>query len=189
MISRQEAFEGFYGAWRLFFRDQGAAALFDDSISGCWKSFSCAIFVLPLYIPMVLFGAGSVDSARGPIEIAAIEMVFYVIGWVVWPLMMAYIVTILDRDKEYVLYIVAYNWSNAVQVPLFFAVLALVYVDLVPERGLLLLNFVALMVVFVYHMFILRVTLNVRGPGAFALVFGEFIIGQIIFGIRSVMMA
>ena len=100
MISRQEAFEGFYGAWRLFFRDQGAAALFDDSISGCWKSFSCAIFVLPLYIPMVLFGAGSVDSARGPIEIAAIEMVFYVIGWVMWPLMMAYIVPILDRDKD-----------------------------------------------------------------------------------------
>jgi hypothetical protein len=189
MISRQEAFEGFYGAWRLFFRDKGAAALFDDSISGFWKSFSCAILVLPLYIPMVLFGAGGIESARGPIQIAAIEAIFYVIGWIVWPLLMAYIVPILDRDKEYVLYIVAYNWSNAVQVPLFFAVLALVYVDLVPERGLLLLNFIALVVVFVYHMFILRVTLNVRGPGAFALVFGEFIIGQIVFLIRSGMMA
>ena len=124
MITRQEAFEGLYGAWRLFVRDQSAAALFDDSPNGFWKSFFCAAIVLPAYVPLVLLGPGAVESTRGVLGTLVIESAAYVIGWVAWPLIMAYVTPIIDRDREYMLYIVAFNWSNAVQISLFLLILS-----------------------------------------------------------------
>ena len=34
MITKQEIYEGLFGAWRLLLQDRGAVALFDDSVSG-----------------------------------------------------------------------------------------------------------------------------------------------------------
>ena len=50
MITKQEIFEGLYGAWRLLLGDRGAIALFDNSVAGFWKSFFAAIFVVSILL-------------------------------------------------------------------------------------------------------------------------------------------
>ncbi len=188
MITRQEAIEGLYGAWRLFLRDPGAVALFDDSPNGFFKSFFCAVLVLPAYILLAALGPGAVEPTRGILATLVVEASAYVIGWVAWPLVMAHVAPLIGRERQYRLYIVAFNWSNAVQIGLFLSILLLNLAGVVPDRALPLVNLIALIVAIFYHMFILRVTMDLRGLGAFGLVFGEFVLGQFIFGLRTTLL-
>ena len=59
MITKQEIYEGLFGAWRLLLRDRGAVALFDDSVSGFWKSFVGAALIFPIYAALLLLGIDS----------------------------------------------------------------------------------------------------------------------------------
>ena len=113
MITRQEIFEGLYGAWRLLLGDQGTIALFDDSVAGFWKSFFAAILVLPIYLAMTAIGA-ELDSSRSLPAIVLIVLEFYIIAWVLWPLIIGHVLPVIDRDEKFTLYVVAYNWMSAV---------------------------------------------------------------------------
>ena len=180
MITAQEAFRGLYGAWRLFLRDRSALALFDDSIEGYWKSFSCAAIVLPGYI-LLVYGAGAEPSADiHPIRVVFVEGIGYVIGWVAWPLAAAYIAPLLGRGENYMRYIVAYNWSAGTQIVALLLLLVFQGSGIVSEGAFAGIGLVALLILLFYHGFIVRVALDIRVELAVALVIGEFLLGQMI---------
>ena len=80
MITTQEAVRGLYAAWRFLLRDRGAVAMLDDSVEGIWKSFSCAVIILPGYILLVAFAGAGADVGAHPIRIVVVEGIGYVIG-------------------------------------------------------------------------------------------------------------
>ena len=114
MITKQEIYEGLFGAWRLLLRDRGAVALFDDSVSGFWKSFVGAALIFPIYAALLLLGIAEFESTRSLFAVILLHIEFFIIRAVIWPLAMHYIVQALDRDEKYCLYVVAYNWANVV---------------------------------------------------------------------------
>ncbi len=82
MITSQEAVRRLYAAWRLLLRDRSAVTLLDDSVEGFWKSFSCAVIILPGYILLVAFAGDGPAEGAHPVRIVVVEGIGYVIGWV-----------------------------------------------------------------------------------------------------------
>src|SRR3546814_20079149 len=103
----------------MFFRQKTAydMRISDGSSDVCSSdlSFWCAVIVLPAYIPLVIFGRGLPNGDAGFFRIVSVETIAYVIGWVAWPLLMSYLAPALDKNRQYIRYIVAYNWSAGPQ--------------------------------------------------------------------------
>ena len=182
MITRAEVMVSLYGAWRLLLRDPRGIELLDDSIEGFWKSFFCAVVVLPGYALWFAFTVYDVNFEAGPFRILIVEGIGYVIGWVAWPLLMAYIARALDRDRHYIRYIVAYNWSAGISIVIYLIVLTLRLMGILPVGIMAFFSFIALVVILSYHWYILRVGLEVSPGAAAGLVAGDFVLGQIISG-------
>lgn len=187
MIARHEVLLSLYGAWRLFLRDPRGLEWLDTSIDGYWKSFFCAVVVLPgyaLWVFMALDGSGEAGFFR----VVTVEGISYVIQWVAWPLIMAYVVPALDRDQHYIRYIVAFNWSAGVQIAIYLVVLAVKLTGVAPTGALVVLGFIAAVITLSYQWYIARTALEVSGVGAAGLVAGEFVLGQVIHGIGQSML-
>jgi len=180
MITKQEVFEGIYGAWRLLLGDRTAVTLFDDSMLGFWKSFFAAAVVFPIYALLIMMGVIDFETSRNLPAVVLLYIEFYIIGWVMWPLISSYIVSILDRDGKYTLYIVAYNWANVIGATAFF--IALTATKILPLGhgfGALLTSIVTFGLL-AYQVFVARAALDIRLGAAIGLTICEFITGQIL---------
>jgi hypothetical protein len=188
MITRIEIMTSLYGAWRLLLRDPRGLELLDDSIEGYWKSFFCAIVVLPGYGLWFMFSVYDVNFDAGLGRILLIEGIGYVIGWVAWPLVMASAAPKMGRDHNYIRYIVAYNWSAGISIIFYLIVLMLRMLGFVPDGIMALFSFMALVIILSYHWYVLRVGLEVSPAAAAGLVAGDFVLGQIISGVSRGML-
>lgn len=187
MIARHEVLLSLYGAWRLFLRDPRGIEWLDNSIEGYWKSFFCAVVVLPVYIFWFVMRDGDSVEA-GFIRTVTVEGIAYVISWVAWPLIMAYVAPAIDRDQNYIRYIVAYNWSAGIQVGILLIVLIVESSGVAPGGVVVMFGVVATVLILLYHWYVLRIGLEVSGLPAAALVAGDFMLARIIHGVSQGML-
>src|SRR3546814_14782452 len=100
---------------------------------------------------------------------------------------MSYLAPALDKNRQYIRYIVAYNWSAGPQALVLLGVLVLGATGFLPTGFTHLLGLVAPIVLLVYHFFIVRIALEADTFPAIALVVGEFMLSQGIVGVRTVL--
>ncbi len=180
MLTAKEAASSLYGAYRLARLDPGGLAYFDTSVGGFWRSFSAAVFVAPLYAALlaIRYDAGLVDAPPG--RYAALEFLFYVISWVLYPVLMATVTNFLDRRDRFIGYIVAYNWA-AVWQNLVYLPLAMLTVSgvLSPQFGSLL-GLVILGLILAYLWVIARAALDVPAFTAGGLVAFDLLLSIVV---------
>ena len=189
MIKTEEVVTGLYAAWRLFLRDRRAVALFDDSYSGVVKSFFCAVVVLPVYVLLLFFEPGATGANAGVFRLVGANLIAYVLLWVAWPLLMAYVAPAIDRGKEYCRYVAAGNWAVGPQMLVQLIVLLLAISGFASKPVLELASLIALFIVLLYHLFILRVVLRVGLFVGIGLVFGNVILNRLILSLRSFLLS
>lgn len=180
MISKREVLLSLYGVWRLLLRDPKGIEWLDDSHEGFWKSFFCAVLVLPGYVLLLAFSPISYYEDAGIVRIFMVEGSAYVIGWAAWPLLVSYAAPAIDREEKFIRYIVAYNWSAAIQIGIYVAILLLRFSGVVPEGMLGLISFASLIILLWYQWFIVKIGLDIAGSLPIAFVGAEFLLGQII---------
>jgi hypothetical protein len=193
MIFLREIAAGLYGAYRLAHLDTGGMAWFDKTLSGFWKSFFAALLAAPLY---ALFTALNLpdDTAKEPLETAGrarvflIEALTYVIGWVLFPLVMIRITDLLQRQQEYLRFIVAYNWAGVLQIAIFLPVAALTVSGLLPLAGGNFLSTIVLFAILYYQWFITRTALRVGVAAAVAIVCLDMALSILVTGISSIIL-
>lgn len=104
---RQEIDASLRAAWRLFLLDGEAVSGFNRSIEGFWRSFFAAVFTLPYYVLRLWepYQAGEVGlfSAVG----------YFIASWIAFPVVTALLAHLLGLTRNYVSYIIAYNWASA----------------------------------------------------------------------------
>ncbi|MFI4986971.1 MAG: hypothetical protein ACHQF3_06000 [Alphaproteobacteria bacterium] len=121
MIGLSEILHGLYGAYRLCRFDMQGLGYFNATPEGFWRSFFSAVLVAPAYFLIVFLDLdlNSVEASLG--RILLLESLAYVILVFLYPLIMHYICQALDRQPQYIMYIVAYNWAgvllNALELP------------------------------------------------------------------------
>lgn len=189
MLTAAELARGSYGAWRLLLGDAGGLAHIDTSPTGMRRSFLLAPLLLPLYALFVIDHANAIEADAGLARIVAVELSAYAIGWTAFPLAMAGIVRLVDREREFDAYVAAYNWSNLVQFALVTPLVLLSLAGALSEGPLQLLGLALTAALFVYEWFIARTALRLPAWGAVALVALEFIIGLFVSSIGDLLIA
>lgn len=185
-ITTGEVVRSIYGAWRLFLRDGKGLAHFSTDPDAALRSFWCAPILLPLYwVIIVLNGAGPSDYGTSLFSFILIDMLAYTVGWVAWPVVMVYASAAMDREREYFRYLTVFNWSSAPLLALFALSAVIQKVDFIPREIGDLFMVAAVIWQFIFHAFIVRLTLKVSPLAIAAIVGGEFMLGQFIMGMRE----
>jgi hypothetical protein len=176
VISLNEMLAGLYGALRLARADATGMRWFNATPEGFWRSFWAAALVAPVFALLLWIRYESESMTVAPLRFALLEFVSYVVAWTLFPLLMFYLVQVVERERNYYGYMVAYNWSTVWQ--------NLIYLPLamVSEIGVLsfaassTLSVAVLAAVFVYTWFITRTALQVNALVAAGVVAVDFLI-------------
>lgn len=189
-ITVEEATRGIFVAWRMLLRDERAAGLIDDSYQGVVKSFWSAVFALPafgliLYLQMEipsdqLANFGVLVANAGLANALGASLIAYTVTWLAWPIVMDRAAPALGCDQNYFRYIVAYNWMSAVWWLIMLGYTALRFTDVVTLEVANTFGLGVLTILWAYHWFVIRSTLQVSGSCATALVAVDFILMSII---------
>ncbi len=177
-----EILRALYGAYRLARFDAGGLTYFDATPGGFWRSFFAAIIVLPLYLLLLAVRLQSGLPEGTPARFLAIELIAYVIGWVIYPLVMATVTRVIDRKRHYIRYVVAYNWASVWQNVLYLPVAILSVTGLLAGSVANFIALAALAAVLVYAWFVARTALALPGLHAVPLVALDIVLGLLLNG-------
>lgn len=161
----QEAIHGVFGAWRLLHFDRTGLQHFQTSQTAFWHSFWAAAVVLPADgIATLLLATAPAGDTTLPdtIHTVLIYLEIYAIQWVLFPLVMSAFVESIQRGERFVLFIVAWNWSNIVRAAIILPGIAVFASQGVESTGWgAAIYMAALVLTFVYAGFVARAALDV----------------------------
>ena len=165
---------GIYGAWRLARGDARGLSVLDGSLRGFWRSFLAMALIAPPFALLLVLRFDGGMGATDPLRFASVQAISYVVAWFVFPLIMFYVAAVIERERQYLRYIVAYNWASVLQNAVYLPLAIAAELNILPLDLVSFLSFVVLTLVFVYILFITRIALAVGGLIASAIVAGDF---------------
>lgn len=165
MITLQEASHGLFGAWRLLHLDKTALQHFRTDSTGFWNSFWAAAVVLPavaLETLLLTVDDSGQPVASGGLHAVLIYLQIFVIAWLLFPLVMAGVTDSINRGERFVLFVVAWNWSNIVRVAIVLPAVVIFAAEGVETPGWgAALYLVAQLATLVYAWAVARIALDV----------------------------
>jgi hypothetical protein len=177
MPSFREVSQGMYGAWRLARFDPAAMAWFNRSIEGVWHSFWAAVIAYPAFIILLALKIAPEQwAASGVLRILLVQSIGYVIAWVAFPLVILPFCRWLERDDQCLVFIIAYNWSQVLQVAATLAVAALAAAAILPGPLMSFVEFATEIALLVYEWYIARTALEAGGVAATAVVLLDLVL-------------
>ncbi len=170
MVSLAEAHRSLYGATLLARFDRDGLNAFGHEGADAAKSFFAAVIVAPMYLVwMVLYGDAYPENT--PFIFAFVfESLSYVIGWLIFPLVVWYLSPALGCRERFFHFLTAYNWVAVVQNAMFMGMDLLFWALGAPEMargffGLLLFAYILL-----YGWFVAKHALGLPGGPAATIV-------------------
>ncbi len=188
MIPSLELVRALYGAGRLARFDAGGTAYFNNTAEGFWRSFIAALIVAPVYAAFLATLYAATEAPPPLARFAVVHVIAYVIAWVIYPVVMGGLTTLLDREGRYIAYIVAYNWTTGLQNMVLLASAFLAVSGILPENAGHVLNLLVLGYVLAFAWFIARQVLEISVAAAGGLVVLDFFLGQFLRSIADGMM-
>jgi hypothetical protein len=167
---RREILAALYGVWRLMRLDQSGMSWFNLTIDGFWRSFFVAVPAAPFFALLVYL-----DFSAQPVAIdagwAAIVMaVYYLLGWVLVPLVAIGVTKMLDLSRGYLALVVAYNWVSLPQILIQALISLIASTGVVPEGAANFLMFFAVVYILVLEWFVVRTALQTTTATAIGIV-------------------
>jgi hypothetical protein len=164
------------GLWRLLQFDPGGLEYFDRTIAGFWRSFRVALLIAPLYAILIPQKLEAIQPTVGWQQVLVIEILSYVVSWLLYPTVVYELCRWLNRQAEYPGYIAIYNWSAVILVT------ATVLVKLPTLAGVTspdasdILGFIIFHLFYVYLWFIARTALKTDPLPAIGLIFVDYVL-------------
>lgn len=114
------------GAFRLARFDASGFQHFIATPAGFWHSCLAVLLVAPMQVVLVHL-VGEQFPDHPPMDgLATVNyLLSFAVQWLAWPLVMLNFAARIDRDRQIMTYLVAYNWVNLPQVTIFLAVTAM----------------------------------------------------------------
>ncbi|RZO36544.1 MAG: hypothetical protein EVA87_09500 [Rhodospirillaceae bacterium] len=180
MISTREVALSIYGACQLAKFDRAAFRYFDNTPEAFWRSFYAAALAVPAYVLLVLLNFAENPVNASAARILIVESSAYIIGWVIFPLIMIALTDKLNRFDRYFQFMTAWNWAIVLQVFVFLAISALVAKGTVPPQISGFVSLIAVITILGYQGFIALVGLNIRAPAAIIIVAIDLVVALVL---------
>lgn len=185
MPSLRDIVYGVYGAWRLAMLDRGGMVYLDRSAVGFWNSFFAAALVVPAYVILVAIDLSERGASIGALGLLIVHVSAYTLGWTVYPVITRAICQAIGRDSAYVGFIVAFNWSQVVQMIVYLPVIVLSATGLIPEATSAWLHVLVYAVILAYQWFVTRTALDISPLAAVGFVALDLVLSVLITGMAD----
>jgi len=154
--SRQEVTYRAYGAWLLARFDARGVQYFDDSPNAALRSFYAAVLTAPAFIVISLLSLATSELKEDmpAFIVLVVHTLFYVLLWVVAPVIIHRICQVIDRGDAFFRYLSANNWSNIITYHLNLVMVVLILGEILPAPVVGLLIFATYGYVIAYNWFI-----------------------------------
>ncbi|SHL37723.1 hypothetical protein [Roseibium suaedae] len=185
--SGQELRLSLRGAWLLLFNRPEGMGYFDLSLSGFWRSFGVAVFLLPAFFitsiaewQLILSETGlSPEDLPGEAYWLA-QSLNFAIDWVTFPVLFALLAGWLGYSRSYVPFIIVRNWASLISTAPY-ALAGLLYViGVIPAGIMVLFSLARLMIVAWYHFRIARIALGATVSASVGIVILDFVLSLLI---------
>ena len=185
MLSLREASYALFGAWRLAHFDLQGTAYFDRSAEGALRSFWAAALLLPAYAVMVLLHLSENPPALGWSGLTLVYGASYAVGWTAFPVVMLWLVRLLDREEDYFGYIAMYNWSQLLITVVTLPMAAIRSGQLLPAPLVGFLGVVVEFAMLAYLWFIVRAGLRIGPAAAIGVVLTDLALSVLIWSVAD----
>lgn len=189
MIAVREVVYALYGAYRLCRFDPQGLAYFDATPGGFWRSFYSALLIAPIHLVTTLVGLSNMTVRAGVERVVLIEALSYVILVFAYPLIMYHICELLDRQRFYVAYVVAYNWAGVLLAALTLPAAVLAGGGLLPTAVAILLQLGIIALTSAMLWYIAKTTLQLAGAIAAMLVAFDLVLSLVVQSIAEARLA
>jgi len=176
MASLAEILRSLFGAYRLARFDPAGLGFFDNTVGGFWRSFTAAFMIAPFLLLLLLTRYASASDDVFLFRYLSLEVISYAISWVAFPLIMDGVSRSLDREKKFLPFMVAYNWSMIPQNMAYIIVVLLGFAGIFSEGTTNALIMIVLIWSFAYTGFIAQIALDVRPMTAGGIVVLDFLL-------------
>ena len=150
------------GAFRLARFDARGFQHFIATPAGFWHSCLAALLVAPMQVLLVYLVGKQFPDHPAMDALATINyLLSFAVQWLAWPLVMLNFAARIDRDRQIMTYLVAYNWVNLPQVTVFLAVTAVTSSGALPAALAHLLTFASFLYFMALKAFLARRALAV----------------------------
>jgi hypothetical protein len=153
---------------------------FDQSIRGFWRSFYVAVLAAPLWIVILAVDLSLAHIGGDWARVVIAETITYAIGWVAYPLAAFYLTRIIDRQQQYIGFIVALNWGGLLQLAVMAPAHVVAGTGLLPADLSVVIFYGALLATLVYEWFITRTALQLSNLSAIGFVLIDYVVGLLI---------
>lgn len=176
MPNWQEALAAIEGIKRLLRFDAGFAQWFDRSPAGAKRSFGLMLPMVLVFLLDLYFGP-TLRPDLGSLRIVGAAAITYVLGWIMFPLLLIVIGRAIEREGQAIGAITFYNWFGVIRGLLLTLLQIAAAGGLAPEA----LDTLASVIFFVslaYQVFAFRVLIGIGYGGAVLLTLLDFILGM-----------
>jgi hypothetical protein len=168
------------GLSRLVQFDIGGLGYFDRSIEGFWRSFRVALLIAPFYAIIIPFDLELIKPTAGWQHIMITEILAYIVGWLLYPLVAYEICRLIGRESEYPGYIVVYNWSKMLIVTAQVVVWLPTLMGITAAETSHSLDRFVYYIFLIYLWFIARAALKIDSFSAIGLVFTGYVLSIVL---------
>ncbi len=168
---------GVYGAWRLAHFDPRGLGHFRKDEEGFWNSFFAAALVAPGYAVLIALHLAEMEVTADGLSVLLIHGLAYVISWVAFPLIAFHLCQAMDREAQWLGFVVALNWSKVIQIAVYLPAALIAATAVLGALLGGLITFVVSVAILVYQWFVTRSALESSGVAAAGLVGVDLVLG------------
>lgn len=167
------------GAVKLMRFDASGAEVFGNTPAEAWFSFTAALLVAPMVVIWVFLDGFSTPPETPFIASTIFEVMTYVIGWLLFPVIVWHQLVFIGKDARYPKFITAYNWTAVVQNGLFLGMHLVLGAMGAPDEARALMGMMMLGYVLMYGWFVARVVLEIETGPAVAVVVLDLVVALV----------
>ena len=145
-----------------------------------WLSFTSAFIVLPFFIILGVIRFKNEGFTSGLGRYLSLDLCSYALSWLAFPVLMEYLSHSLNCRKNFLQFLVAYNWSMVPQNILYVTIILLASIDAISPNWANNLTFLLLMWIFAFTWFVTKEGLDVPNFTALGIVIMDFFLGLVI---------
>ncbi len=180
MVTANETSRAIFGAFCLAKLDARGMEFFDRSVEGARNSFFAAVLILPFYAILQAMRLWPVLPELSLGRVLTVQTLAYTISWTAFPVLMLTIAWAIGRQHRYLEFLVAYNWSNIVQIVVLFPLVLITQLGLWPRELADTVGVAAVAFLIVYEWFVIRTSLETSGVLAVLLTVADLTVSWLV---------
>ncbi|MEH6629876.1 MAG: hypothetical protein V7776_03570 [Halopseudomonas aestusnigri] len=165
--------------------NKGGLGSLEISDEKFWKSFFAAIICYPGAYFLSTLQETEITTTLDPFAVLLIDTLFYLISWLVYPVFMHSLLVLHNKQKNYRLFIISYNWIQVWQIAFLVCLQALILNGLLPTSLAGFLGLFGMLYILASQAYMTKITIETNWFSAAAFVFFNVLLALSIYKLNT----